>query len=432
MSVQDIQKQLKEQGIDTIEAGFSDFQGALRGKRFPLRQLPELLHNGFATCRAALAWDIQCGIFPIPLASFENGYPDLVARPILETLRPVPWRPGSAFVLSDIFDTEGNPLPESPREVLKKTLAHAKTLGYRPLVGAELEFYLLNENNQPVFSEIQAYSLSLGASLEYVIRDIRNHLEAFGIEVEASNTEYGPAQIEINLTYGDALQVADQTILFKNAVKEIAHQHGLRATFMAKPWEDQSGSGLHLHQSLWDLERSRNLFAENPEIASQYLAGLLVTLPELSVFGAPSINAYKRVSENSFAPTNASWGGDNRTVAVRSLLNQSSGSRLELRSGAADANPYLAIAASIAGGLYGITHKLKPPVRSEGNAYLASEPALAGTLKEALDRLEKGHYAREAFGDKLVDHFLALGRHEQALYEKVVTDWERNRYLITP
>ncbi|MFA6342054.1 MAG: glutamine synthetase family protein, partial [Fibrobacteraceae bacterium] len=276
MSVQDIQKQLKEQGIDTIEAGFSDFQGALRGKRFPLRQLPELLHNGFATCRAALAWDIQCGIFPIPLASFENGYPDLVARPILETLRPVPWRPGSAFVLSDIFDTEGNPLPESPREVLKKTLTHAKTLGYRPLVGAELEFYLLNENNQPVFSEIQAYSLSLGASLEYVIRDIRNHLEAFGIEVEASNTEYGPAQIEINLTYGDALQVADQTILFKNAVKEIARQHGLRATFMAKPWEDQSGSGLHLHQSLWDLERSRNLFAENPEIASQYLAGLLV------------------------------------------------------------------------------------------------------------------------------------------------------------
>ena len=432
MALNDIQQYLSEHNITTIEAGFADFHGTLRGKRFPVHQLSELAHSGFALCRAVLAWDLQCGIFPIELASFENGYPDLIAKPILDTLREIPWRPGSAFVLCDLEDTEGKPVEISPRRVLQNVIARATQLGYRPVIGAELEFYLLNEERKPVFPGVQAYSLSLGAEVEFVVGEIRNHLESFGIPVEASNTEYGPAQLEINLKYGDALTVADNTILFKNAVKEIARKHSLYASFMPKPWADQSGNGLHLHQSLWNLERTVNLFAEDSSLAQHYLAGLLDTLREFTALGAPSVNSFKRISEHSFAPTNVTWGKDNRTVAVRSLLSNNAGSRLELRSGSADANPYLAIAASIASGLNGIQTKLQSPPAHTGDGYLDIEHPLPKTLSQALDLLETSSKARDLLGEALVTHLLAIGRHEVELFENAVTDWERDRYLITP
>jgi len=421
---------LRERGIRTIEAGFGDLQGVLRGKRFPIGSLPHLDKDGFAVCRAALGWDIQCGIFPIELASFENGYPDLVARPLWETLRDVPWHKDSAFVLCDAYDTEGNPLQESPREVLKSVLARANRLGYAPYVGTELEFYLLGKDRKPFYPQVQAYSLGQGSEVEFVIGDIREQLEAFGIEVEASNTEYGPAQIEINLAYGEALEIADRTVLFKYVVKEIARKHGLIASFMAKPWEAESGNGFHVHQSLWDLEHTTNLFAAQRPLAERYLAGQLATLREFSAFGSPSVNSYKRVQDLSFAPVNVTWGYDNRTVAVRAIFDAGNASRLELRNGSADANPYLVVAAAIAGGLHGIEQDLTVEEGPQlGNAYEAHAPRLPETLKESLDLLEASQVAAEHLGRRFVDHYLAVGRHEWSLYVKAVTDWERDRYL---
>jgi len=425
-----LEASLQKKGIRTIEAGFGDLQGVLRGKRFPIGSLRHLDNEGFAVCRAALGWDIQCGIFPIELASFESGYPDLVARPLWETLREVPWREGSAFVLCDAYDTEGNPLQESPREVLKNVLARANRLGYVPYVGTELEFYLLGKDRKPFYPHVQAYSLGQGSEVEFVIGEIREQLETFGIEVEASNTEYGPAQIEINLAFGEALETADRTILFKYVVKEIARKHGLIASFMAKPWEAESGNGLHVHQSLWDLDHKTNLFASERQLAEHYLAGQLATLREFSAFGSPSVNSYKRVQDLSFAPVNVTWGFDNRTVAVRSILDAGSASRLELRNGSADANPYLAVAAAIAGGLHGIERNLSLEDEPQlGNAYEARAPRLPETLEESLVLLEASETAAEYLGRRFVNHYLAVGRHEWSLYIKAVTDWERDRYL---
>jgi glutamine synthetase len=426
---------LKEDGIQTLEAAFGDLHGALRGKRFPVAQAHHLDAHGFATCRAVLGWDIQCGIFPIEVASFENGYPDLIARPIWETLRRVPWRPGSALVLSDVFETDGvTPLEESPRWALKSVLARARKLGFEAKVGVEMEFYLLGADRKPPYGGVQAYSLSWGSQIEPVIADIREKLGAFGIEVEASHTEYGPAQLEVNLAYGEALESADRALLFKYAVKEIARQHGLIATFMAKPWAEESGSGLHVHQSLWAANGGGNLFAKDRPLAERYLAGQLATVREFSAFGSPSVNSYKRIQDASFAPVNATWGHDNRTVAIRSLLAEpGSASRLELRTASADANPYLVIAGAIAGGLHGVERRLElkePP--QEKNAYGAQAPRLPETLQDALALLEGSAVGRDYFTPRFLSNVLAVGRHEWQVFIKTVTDWERARYLETP
>jgi len=430
MEANEIKDFLQENAIHTVELGFADMQGVLRGKRVPARHFLKILEEGFALCKACFVWDIQCGIFPgVDLASFDNGFFDIEAKPLLDTLTKVPWREGSAFALSEVYDEHGGIVEAAPREVLKRVLKKAGDLGYRPLIGAELEFYLLDSQNKPLYDGIQCYSLFKGSELEFVLQEIRLSLEQIGIYVEASNTEYGPAQVEINLEYGDALTIADNAIIFKNAVKEIARKHGLRATFMAKPWAGESASGFHVHQSLWDLERKGNLFATDDHLAQQYLAGILHNTRDLTALGSPSVNSYKRFRDHSFAPVNVTWGHDNRTVATRTLLGHGNASRIENRAGAADANPYLIIAANVAAGLDGIINNLTPPPASNQNAYLAKAPTLPGTLDEALSLLESSKLAREYFGNQFVDTFLAIGRHEVSLFNEAVTDWERDRYL---
>jgi glutamine synthetase len=431
MSYDYVKRFIDENKIHTVEVGFGDINGVLRGKRLPARHFLKNLETGTALAKAPFAWDLQCGIYQdIELANFDNGFPDMVAKPILSTLKKVPWREGSAFVLSDIYDEHGNPLEVSPRHILKNIVKRYNDLGLRPLVGSELEFYLLDQDKKPLFDGIQCYSLYKGAELEYVIGEMRNGLEEYGIELEAFHIEYGPAQIEVIPEYGDALEMADKTLIIKNAIKEIARKHGLYATFMAKPWAGESGSGYHVHQSLWDLEKKKNIFAENESIAYSYLAGLVQNARDFMVLGSPSINSYKRFTDHSFAPTKVTWGNDNRTVSTRSLLGTGNGSRFEHRTGSADANPYLIIAASLAAGLYGIENKLVPPSATNSNAYLKEEAdILPNTLEKALNYLESSQIAGEYFGEKFIKLFLTLGRHEVELYNLAVTDWERNRYL---
>lgn len=315
-------------------------------------------------------------------------------------------------------------IAENPREVLKNILKRYTDRGLRPIVGSELEFYLLDSEKPPVFDGIQCYSLLKDAELEYVIEEMRNSLEALGIELEAFHIEYGPAQIEVIPEYDDALAMADKTVLIKSTIKEIARKHGLYATFMAKPWAQESGSGYHVHQSLWDLDLKTNYFNTDKDITAHYLAGLLKHARDLMVFGSPTINDYKRFLPNSFAPTNVTWAHDNRTVATRSLLGHGDNSRFEQRNGSATANPHLIIAAILASGLDGIINQLTPPQTQEQGSL-----PFPKTLDSALNYFEQSATAKTYFGEKFVKLFLTLGRHEVELYNSAVTDWEWNRYL---
>ncbi len=425
MSAADIRRFIDENGIHTVEVGFADINGVLRGKRLPARHFLKIAQSGTGLAKAPFAWDIQCGVYDdIELANFSNGFPDMVARPILSTLKRVNWREGSAFVFAELLDEHAQVVEVNPREVLKKIVKRYNDLGYRPLVGSELEFYLLDSGKKPVFDGIQCYSLYRGAELEYVIQEMRNGLEGLGIELEAFHIEYGPGQIEVIPEYGDALEMADKTVLIKNSIKEIARKHGMYASFMAKPWAQESGNGFHVHQSLWDRELRNNYFNTDKALAESYLAGLLKHARDFMVLGSPTINDYKRFQLNSFAPTSVTWAHDNRTVATRSLLGLGNGSRFEQRTGSAAANPYLIIAASLASGLYGIENKLALPEKHEQES-----SQFPKTLDAALNYFEASEAAKDYLGEKFVKLYATLGRHEVELYNAAVTDWEWNRYF---
>lgn len=428
--IDQIKKVIKEKDIYTIEVIHADTFGILGGKMVPTKSFLKNYNNGFGICKASLGWDIQGNLFDgLEISDFKSGCPDVIVKPILSTFREIPWRKGSAFVFGELYEENGSIFKLAPREILKQIIIRYNQLKYRPLVGIELEFYLLNNEKEKLNQGIHAYSLSKGIELEYVLGEIRNNLENIGIDIEATHSEYGPGQNEIIIEYGDALEVADKIILIKSVVKEIARKHGLYATFMAKPWTEESGSGFHVHQSLWDLNLKNNIFQQDEKIAFQYLAGLASTTGEFMALSSPSINSYKRFTKFSFAPINESWGHDNRTVAVRSLLSNKKGSRLEQRIGSADANPYLAIATSLAGGLYGVENQLSLNDAESTDAYSTQKKLLPRNLGQALECLEKSKIAPKYFGEEFIKLFLEIGRNEINVYEEAVTDWEFNRYF---
>ncbi|MFL0197435.1 glutamine synthetase family protein [Clostridium sp. WILCCON 0269] len=428
--IEELKKTIKEKAIRTVEVVHADTLGILGAKMIPVESFLKNYESGFGVCRASLGWDIQGNLFEgVEITDFNTGCPDVIVKPILSTFREIPWRKGSAFVFGEIYEENGEIFKCAPREILKQLVIRYEQLEYRPLIGIELEFYLLDNEKQKLHQGIHSYSLSKGLELEHILGEMRNNLEDIGIKLEATHMEYGPAQVEIIIEYGDALDVADKAVILKSIVKEVARKHGLYATFMAKPWTEESGSGFHVHQSLWDLEFKKNVFQHNKKIANQYLAGLTNTSSEFMAFTSPSINSYKRFSKYSFAPVNESWGHDNRTAAVRSLLSNGKGSRLEQRVGSADANPYLVIAASLAGGLYGLENELNLHEEASDDAYLITERPLPKNLEQALSKLEKSEAAKKYFGEEFVKLFLSIGRNEVRLYEEAVTDWEFNRYF---
>lgn len=428
--IEKIKRIIEEKGIRTIEVVHPDTLGILGGKMIPTKSFLKNYEDGFGICRASLGWDIQGNLFEgLEISDFKSGCPDVIVKPILSTFREIPWRKGSAFVFGELYEENGEIFKLAPRQILKQLISRYEELKYRPLVGVELEFYLLDNEKQQLHQGIHSYSLSKGIELEYVIEEIRNNLEKIRIDIEATHAEYGPGQFEIIIEYGYALEVADKLIILKSIVKEIARKHGYYATFMAKPLAGESGSGFHIHQSLWDLEAKNNVFQQDIKVANQYLAGLTNTLSDFMAFSSPSINSYKRFSKYSFAPVNQSWGYDNRTAAVRSLLGNGKGSRLEQRIGSADANPYLAIAASLAGGLYGLENKLSLNEDASNDAYSTFKKPLPRNLEAALNQLEKSKAAKKYFGEEFIKLFLAIGRNEVNLYEQAVTDWEFNRYF---
>ncbi len=436
VDIADVESRCKEYEIRTIECVFPDAQGLPRGKRIPTNHFLDTAFRGFELANAALVWSRQCDVIQnISYTNFDTGYPDMVAVPDLDSFRPVPWHPGAASVICDCAEPDGAQVAVSTRRILKDVVAEARSLGFEPHVGAELEFYLLDADGQPLYDTIDCYSLTRGATLEPFMARLRDDLAAMGVVIEACNTEYGPAQVEMNMRYGDALHAADDALRFKMAVKEIAAQMGYRATFMAKPLPGQSGSGFHLHQSLGDVDSGTNVFAGTAPtdvetgLMGHYLAGLLAHMPAITALGSPTINAYKRIEDHSFAPLHACWGMDNRTVGIRVIAGHGAANRLEWRAGAADANPYLIIAACIAAGLDGVKRRLTPPSRVSGDAYARHDlPLLPASFDAALELLEHDTFLGELLG-AFREVFVALGRHELALWRTAVTDWERARYI---
>jgi glutamine synthetase len=427
-----------DESIDTVIMAFTDMQGRLLGKRLHRDFFFEKVDDGHGTegCNYLLALDMEMEPTPgYELASWERGYGDFDLQPDLSTLRRTPWLEATALVLCDVQWADGSPVRPSPRQVLREQVERARAHGFRAMVGSELEFYLLREsyeeahqkgysNLTPSVPYILDYHILASSYDEPLLRQIRNGMQGAGILVETSKGEAWPGQHEINFRYADALTMADNHVVYKNGAKEIAHLNGCSITFMAKPDHTWIGSSCHIHSSLWRDEESA--FTGQSEIFNQYLAGQIACARELAIFFAPTINSYKRFANGSWAPTTLAWGMDNRTCGFR-IVGHGAGMRVETRIPGGDANPYLAFAATIAAGLYGIENGLALPPALEGNAYVSDAERFPSTLREAIGALESGTMARAALGDDVVDHYLNYARTEQELFDRVVTNWERER-----
>jgi glutamine synthetase len=449
LTVESLRQQIAAGAIDTVVVAFPDLQGRPVGKRVtgPFF-LEHVLDHGIEVCDYLLAVDVDMD--PLPgyrFANWDSGYGDMNAVIDVDTIRPLPWLEGSALVLCDLVTMEGEPVEVSPRQILRRQLERAAGHGLVVKCATELEFYLFRDSFEeaaakgwqdlsPHADTIEDYQLLQTSRDEYIIGRIRNEMLHAGIPIEFSKGEAGRGQHEINVTYGDGLEVADRHVVFKNGVKEIAAQHDRAATFMAKWSMDSVGSSCHLHTSLWDAASGAPLMAggagdnhpsDLSEVGRQFLAGQLHAGRQLAWCFAPYVNSYRRYVPGSWAPTALVWGDDNRTCGFR-VVGHGSGRRVENRVPGADVNPYLALAAAIAGGLWGIEHQTSLEPGYVGNAYEAGDvPRIPTTLVEAIAELESSEVAAEAFGPDVHHHLLNTARQEWSKANQVVTDWELAR-----
>ncbi|HEX6701781.1 MAG TPA: glutamine synthetase family protein [Gaiellaceae bacterium] len=437
LSVDELRGEVERGAIDTVVVAFTDMQGRLMGKRVDAEYfLEDSVEHGVEGCNYLLALEMEMD--PVPgyaIASWEQGYGDFRLAPDLATLRRVPWLEATALVLCDVSWHDGRPVAPSPRQVLRSQVERAAELGFTAMFGSELEFFLLRETYAeaharhyrgltPSVPYILDYHILATTYDEPLIRQIRNGMRGAGIRVESSKGEAWPGQQEINFRYADALTMADNHAIYKNGAKEIAHLNGCSITFMAKPDHTWIGSSCHIHSSLWRDEESA--FAGGGALFDRYLAGQIACARELAVFLAPTINSYKRFAAGSWAPTTLAWGHDNRTCGFR-VVGDGSARRVETRIPGGDVNPYLAFAALLAAGLYGLSEELELPPPLEGNAYVSDAERFPSTLRDAVRALEQGTMARAALGDEVVDHYLNYARTEQRLFDSVVTCYERER-----
>lgn len=430
--------------IETVMLVFPDMQGRWMGKRLSGRFFAEnAASHGVHACAYLLTVDMEMD--PVPgfaLTSWDKGYGDFRMAPDLKTIRRIPWLEKTALIVCDLEDDHGRPIEVAPRTILKRQLERARKKGYVVKTASELEFYLFRESYESAKQKeyhglahhgyyIEDYHMLQGTRIEYVVGEIRRQMEAAEIPVEASKGEWGPGQHEINLGYAEALEMADRHTLYKHGAKEIAMSRGASLTFMAKFDSALAGSSYHLHSSLWDLSGRRPLFWDKtgPSKLFQYfLGGQMLLAREFSLFYAPTINSYKRYQAATFAPTRIAWAHDNRTCGFR-VIGEGDAHRLENRIPGADANPYLAFAATIAAGLYGIENKIEPPPEFKGNAYEAKVRSVPGTLLEAASLFKQSKAAAAAFGADVHAHYSHAADVELAAFNKAVTCWERNRYF---
>ena len=427
--------------IDTVVLALTDMQGRLQGKRLhgPFF-LDEVARNGAEGCNYLLAVDVEMNtVDGYAMSSWDRGYGDFAMVPDLSTLRVTPWQPGTALLLADLAWLDGSgDVVASPRQILRRQLDRLATHGLSAYAGTELEFVLFRDSYEDAwrrgYRDLNPanlynvdYSLLGTARVEPLLRRIRNEMAGAGLVPESAKGECNLGQHEIAFRYDEALTCADNHVIYKNGAKEIAAQEGMSITFMAKP-NQREGSSCHVHFSLRGRDGRSGMLGDGPAHLSQTgqhaLAGLLATMREFSVLFAPNINSYKRYQPGSFAPTALRWGVDNRTCALR-VVGHGEGMRVENRVPGADVNPYLAIAALVAGTVHGIEHELPLEREFGGNAYGdETAPRVPATLREAATLWEGSTVAREAFGDEVVDHYANNARVELAAFDAAVTDWE--------
>ena len=437
-----LKSQVADGAIDTVLACLVDMQGRLMGKRFHAVNFVETSFEETHCCNYLLATDLEMAT-PEGYAStsWETGYGDYVMKPDLSTIRLIPWLEGTAMVLCDVLDHHNHePVPHSPRAILKKQIARLKELGFDAMMATELEFFLFEKSFddirkdgfrdlKPISGYNEDYHILQTTKEEDVMRPIRNHLFAAGLPIENSKGEAEMGQEELNIRYAAALDCADHHTIAKQAIKEIAWQKGHAATFLPKWDHTKAGSSSHVHQSLWQDGKPAFYDADAKlgmsGLMKHYMAGLIAFAPDYTFFLAPYINSYKRFSKGTFAPTKTVWSVDNRTAGFRLCGAGTKGVRAECRIGGSDLYPYLAQAVMLAAGIKGIEDKMDLPAPTTGDVYEDAKAAdIPQTLRTATEALRNSAVLREALGDDVVDHYTRCAEWEQEEFDRVVTDWE--------
>lgn len=437
-------ERLRKQGITRAKIGGFDVDGVLRGKYVSLDKLRGVLDQGFGFCDVIFGWDVADALYDNAVVTgWHTGYPDAHALLDVSSERAIPWEPGVVAYLADFVDEQGKAHPACPRRVLRRVIDRARRLGFEPKIGAEFEFFLFKETRQslhekgfrgltPLDPGMMGYSWVRAGQDSELMAELMTSLAAFDVPIEGLHCETGPGVYEAAIRYDGALVTADRAALFKVAVKELCHRRGLTPTFMAKWNSELPGSSGHLHESLW--QGGKNAFVD-PRAARgmsttmrRFMAGQLALMQDLTALVSPTVNSYKRYVPGVWAPIVPSWGVENRTCALRVIGAGTSSARVEFRQSAADMNPYLAIAASLGAGLWGIEKQLELEPEAEGDpSHLPRR--VPRTLREASDRLAKSKPARELLGAAFVDHYVRTRDWEVRQYERAVTDWELRRYF---
>ena len=433
---------LVEQGeIETVVVGFTDHYGRMLGKRFDAEMfVADVADHGAHACDYLLTVDMEMD--PVPgykFANWELGYGDFHLVPDMSTLRRASWLEKSALVLCDVHDQKTHDLVSvAPRSILRRQVDAAAKMKFQTFAATELEHYLFRTSYrdagqkgyrdlEPAGWYLEDYHILQGTRTESFHAAARRHLKLSGVPVETSKGEWGNGQHELNVRYAEALDMADRHVIFKQCLKEIAELSGMSLTFMAKPDASQAGSSCHIHFSLW--QEGKNVFKKDGDLFRWFLGGWIKHVPEVMPFYAPTINSYKRYVDASWAPTRLAWSYDNRTAGFR-VVGEGNSMRIECRIAGADANPYLALAGSLASGLDGIQNKIEPPKAFVGDAYGARNlQRVPYTLAQAVEAFEQSKFAKRAFGDDVMEHYVHFFRSEVAAFDKAVTDWERKRYF---
>lgn len=443
LKIAQLEADIKSGKIDTVIVGITDMQGRLQGKRMHAPFfLKDTMNHGTEGCNYLLAVDVDMNtVSGFAMSSWDSGYGDMVMAPDYDTLRYIPWLPGTAMVLADLLKTDHTDVYASPRQILKKQINRLKEHKLVPYVGTELEFIVFKDSFEEAWNKGYKdlipgnqynvdYSLLGTTRVEGLLRAIRLGMDGAGLEVESAKGECNFGQHEIAFRFKDALTTADNHVIYKLGAKEIAAEQNMSLTFMAK-FNEREGSSCHIHLSVRG-ENDEPVMADDKDsqglsaLGKSFIAGQLKYMREMTLFFAPNINSYKRYVEGSFAPTALKWGRDNRTCSIR-LVGHGHSLRFENRVPGGDVNPYLAEAAMIAAGIAGIEEKLTLEPAFEGNAYVSDAVRVPSTLTKAADLWEKSDFVAKVFGQEVKDHYLNMARVEIAAFDKSITDWERFR-----
>ncbi len=449
MKLAEVREIIRQNNIEFIRFESPDVNGISRGKLVALANFERVVEKGLAMVSDLLTWDPQADVAWQGTGYAEDlTFSDLVFRPDLSTFKIVPWADHTARVLGDLTFYDGRPAMGSTRHVFKHVLDVAREMGYLCRSGHEYEFYILDpESRQPIFGGHQIMT-TFKHEAHPILREIMRHMTKMGIEITTCNTEWGPAQYEINYQPADGIAGADQAFTWKNGLKEIAVSHGLLITMMTKPWIDKSANGSHFHLSLLDAESGENVFY-NPaspdglsDLCRWFIGGQLHHARALAAFLAPTVNCTKRYQPNSYAPNTISWGHENRSVGIRLKAWRGKGTHIENRMACGSSNPYLVGAATLAAGLDGIRHKIEPPEPISTNAYkLTDLPKMPATLEEALDALQADTALQELMTKEGLQTFIVDKQYEIEKARAAVADygtpewrsrvdeWERHEFM---